>query len=89
MFNTRPMSKLLIAASKDQLDGIVRELYRHHVFHIEDFVETDEEGYEGVKIGMPQPQASSVSTELLRIRSITSSFGVSPSDVVPDRKESV
>jgi V/A-type H+-transporting ATPase subunit I len=83
------MSKLLIAASKDQLDGIVRELYRHHVFHIEDFVETDEEGYEGVKIGMPQPQASSVSTELLRIRSITSSFGVSPSDVVPDRKESV
>ncbi|HDR74245.1 MAG TPA: V-type ATP synthase subunit I [Methanoculleus sp.] len=89
MFNTRPMSKLLVVASKDQLDGIVRELYRHHVFHIEDFVETEEEGYEGVKIGMPLPQASAVSTELLRIRAIVSAFGGAPSDVVPERKESV
>lgn len=87
MFNTRPMSKLLIAASKDQLDGIVRELYRHHVFHIEDFVEKDEEGYEGVKIGMPLPQAGSVSTELLRIRSIVSTFDGAPSGDASGRKE--
>ncbi len=89
MLNTRPMSKLLIVASKDQLDGIVRELYRHHVFHIEDFVETEEEGYEGVKIGMPLPQASAVSTELLRIRSIINAIGAAPSDVVPEQKEPV
>ncbi|HDQ07708.1 MAG TPA: V-type ATP synthase subunit I [Methanoculleus sp.] len=81
MFKVQTMSRLLIAASKDQLDTIVRELYRHNLFHIEDFVESDEEEYEGYKIGMPLPGAGEVSSDLIRIRSIESSFGVSAGEV--------
>ncbi|MBT8508281.1 ATP synthase subunit I [Methanomicrobiaceae archaeon CYW5] len=81
MFKTQTMSRLLIAASKDQLDTIVRELYRHNLFHIEDFVESDEEGYEGCKIGMPLPGAGDVSSDLIRIRSIENTFGVSAAEV--------
>ncbi len=81
MFKVQTMSRLLIAASKDQLDTIVRELYRHNLFHIEDFVESDEEGYEGFKIGMPLPGAGSVSSDLIRIRSIENSFDVSAGEV--------
>ncbi|MDD3406895.1 MAG: V-type ATP synthase subunit I [Methanomicrobium sp.] len=81
MFKVQRMSKLLIAASKDQLDPIVRELYRHNVFHIEDFVEQEAEGYEGFKIGKPMAQASKISTELIRIRSLSTMTGVSPGDI--------
>ena len=81
MFKAQTMSRLLIAASKDQLDTIVRELYRYNLFHIEDFVESEEEGYEGCKIGMPLPGAGDVSSDLIRIRSIENSFGVSEGEV--------
>ena len=75
MFKVQRMSKLLIAASKDQLDPIVRELYRYNIFHIEDFVEQDAEGYEGFRIGKPMPNASKTSGDLLRIRSIENILG--------------
>lgn len=81
MFKVQRMSKLLIAASKDQLDPIVRELYRYNVFHIEDFVEQEAEGYEGFKIGKPMPKASAISTELIRIRSLSNATGISPDSV--------
>lgn len=78
MFETQTMSRLLIAASKDQLEAVVRELYRHNVFDIEDFVESDAQGLEGCKIGMPLPGASESSSELVRVRSIENIYGVSP-----------
>lgn len=81
MFKVQRMSKLLIAASKDQLDPIVRELYRYNVFHIEDFVEQDAEGYEGFRIGKPMPNASKTSGDLLRIRSIENILGASADNV--------
>ncbi|MDD4128037.1 MAG: V-type ATP synthase subunit I, partial [Methanomicrobium sp.] len=81
MFKVQRMSKLLIAASKDQLDPIVRELYRYNVFHIEDFVEQEAEGYEGFKIGKPMAKASSISTELIRIRSLSNITGISADSV--------
>ena len=81
MFKVQRMSKLLIAASKDQLEPIVRELYRYNVFHIEDFVEQDAEGYEGFKIGKPITGASKTSTDLLRIRSISNIIGLSADSV--------
>ena len=62
MFEAHTMSRLLVAASKDQLEAVVRELYRHNVFDIEDFVESDAQGLEGCKIGMPLPGASESSS---------------------------
>ncbi|EHQ35167.1 V-type ATP synthase subunit I [Methanoplanus limicola] len=83
MFKAQMMSKLLIAASKDQLDPIVRELYRYNVFHVEDFVEKEEEEYQGFKIGKPMKGASENSTELLKIRSIINMIGLGSGDVEP------
>jgi len=81
MFKVQRMSKLLIAASKDQLEPVIRELYRHNVFHIEDFVDQGEEGYEGFKIGKPVEGASATSGKLLRIRSLENMIGVAAGDV--------
>ncbi len=87
MFEPQTMSKLLIAASKDQLEAVVRELYRHNLFHIEDFVESDAKGLEGCKIGMPLPGASESSSDLVRIRSIENTYGVSPKGTDSDEKK--
>lgn len=82
------MSRLLIAASKDQLEPVIRELYRSHVFHIEDFVEQKEEGYEGFRIGMPLAGADSVSRDVLRVRSMSSALGIDPGAVEAGAKTS-
>ncbi len=79
MFQPRPMTHLLIAASKEQMASVVTELYRHQIFHITDFVEQGKEGFEGVKIGVPFENAGDLSNELLKIRSIESVFQTTPS----------
>ena len=53
MLKPEQMSKLLIAATRDQMGPVIAELYRHNLFHIEDYVEASAEGYEGFKIGTP------------------------------------
>jgi V/A-type H+-transporting ATPase subunit I len=87
MFEPQTMNKLLIAASKNQLDAVVRELYRHNLFHIEEFVEADPKGLEGCKIGMPLPGASESSSDLVRIRSIENTYGVSATSTDADEKK--
>lgn len=79
MFQPRPMTHLLIAASKAQMASVVTELYRHQIFHITDFVDQGKEGYEGVKIGVPQEHAGDLSNDLLKIRSLESVFQTTPS----------
>lgn len=79
MFQPRPMTHLLIAASKEQMASVVTELYRHQIFHITDFVDQGKEGYEGVKIGVPFENAGELSNNLLKIRSIESVFQTAPS----------
>ncbi|HJJ42005.1 MAG TPA: V-type ATP synthase subunit I [Methanocorpusculum sp.] len=78
MFQPKPMTHLLIAASKEQMSSVVTELYRHRVFHITDFVDQGKEGYEGVKIGVPMENANELSTDLLKIRSIENVFQTAP-----------
>ena len=58
MLKARPMSRLFIAASKEQLEPVIKELYRHNLFHIDEFVDQTKEGYEGFRIGMPLAEAS-------------------------------
>lgn len=87
MFQPKRMSRILIAGSKDQMDTIVRELYHQHAFHIEDFVEKEDEAYEGFKIGMPLDQASDASSELIKIRSLENTFEISPGSVDATRTQ--
>jgi V/A-type H+-transporting ATPase subunit I len=87
MFQPERMSRILVAGSRDQMDTIIRELYHQNAFHIEDFVEKEDEAYEGFKIGMPLAEASTASSELIRIRSMENIFGVSPDALPATRKE--
>ncbi len=87
MFQPERMSRILVAGSRDQMDTIIRELYHQNAFHIEDFVEKEDEAYEGFKIGMPLAEASTASTELIKIRSMENIFGISPDALPATRKE--
>lgn len=86
MLKPRQMSHLFITGSKNQMEPVIQELYRHNVFHIEEFVEQTMEGYEGLRIGMPLPGASEAASKLIRIRSIENTFGVKLEDVVPQKR---
>ena len=81
MLKPKQMSRLLIAASRDQMAPVIAELYRHNLFHIEDYVDAGAEGYEGFKIGSPLPGASEKSTDLIKIRAMTNAVSLSADDV--------
>ncbi|MGA2912770.1 MAG: V-type ATP synthase subunit I [Methanoregula sp.] len=90
MLKPEQMSRLLIVASKDQMAPVVTELYRHNLFHIEDYVEAGAEGYEGFKIGSPLPGATEASGDLVKIRAIENAFSIRSEDfeVKQRRKQS-
>ncbi|OPX64201.1 MULTISPECIES: V-type ATP synthase subunit I [unclassified Methanoregula] len=81
MLKPKQMSRLLIAASRDQMAPVIAELYRHNLFHIEEYVDVGAEGYEGFKIGTPLSGASEKSADLIKIRAITNAISLSADDV--------
>jgi V/A-type H+-transporting ATPase subunit I len=81
MLKPKQMSRLLIAASRDQMAPVIAELYRHNLFHIEEYVDAGAEGYEGFKIGTPLLGASEKSADLIKIRAMTSAVSISADDV--------
>ncbi|HVP95631.1 V-type ATP synthase subunit I [Methanoregula sp.] len=85
MLAPKPMSRMLIVASRDQAVPIIQELYRGNVFHIEEYVEQGREGYEGFKIGTPLTGATEASTELIKVRAIENVFAIRGEDI--DAKE--
>ena len=74
MLAPRQMSRLLIAGTKEQMGAVIAELYRHRLFHIEDFVGQEE--YAGFKLGMPLAGATEASNDLITIRAATNAFGI-------------
>jgi V/A-type H+-transporting ATPase subunit I len=80
MLKPEQMSRLLIVASKDQMAPVVTELYRHNLFHIEDYVEAGAKGYEGFKIGSPLSGATEASGDLVKIRAIQNAFSIRSDD---------
>ena len=74
MLKPEQMSRLLIAASRDQMVPVITELYRHHLLHIE-----------GFKIGSPLSGASETSADLIKIRSIASAIAVRDDDIEPQK----
>lgn len=87
MFQPESMSRLLIVASKQQLEPVITELYRMNIFHIDDYVEKGDGEWEGFRIGMPLPGADVTSAALVKIRSIASAFGISK-DTISDTERS-
>ena len=87
MFKPKQMSRLLIVASRDQMGPVVAELYRRHLFHIEEFVDQGSEAYEGFKIGTPLAGASEASTDLVKVRAIGNVFSLHSDDVEPKEKQ--
>ena len=81
MLAPKRMSRLLIAASRDQMAPVIAELYRHHLFHIEEYVEAGAEGYEGFKIGTPLSGASEASVDLVKIRAIENATSIQGDDI--------
>ena len=81
MLTPEVMSKVLVVAPKDQLEAVVKKLYSLNLFHIEDYVEQEEEAYDGYKIGMPLPQGSDTSRDLLKLRAVTNAIAVRGEDV--------
>ena len=80
MLKPEQMSRLLIVASKDQITPVITELYRHNLFHIEDYVESGAKGYEGFKIGTPLSGATEASGDLVKIRAIQNTFSIRSDD---------
>lgn len=80
MLRPRHMSRLLIVGTKEQMGTIVAELYRHDLFHIEDFVDQAAPEYEGFKIGMPLAGATEASSDLIRLRAAQNAVHISPDE---------
>jgi V/A-type H+-transporting ATPase subunit I len=86
MLTPEQMSKVLIAAPKDLIDPVITELHRQRLFHVEDFVENDQDEYAGYRIGIPLEGAAETSKELLRLRSVTGAFSLRADDLDPKEK---
>jgi V/A-type H+-transporting ATPase subunit I len=80
MLRPEQMRRLLIAAPKGEIDTIIRELYRHNVYHIEDFV-PESESPEELSIGHPLPGASDAASALIDVRAIEKACGIEPDNV--------
>jgi len=89
MFRPEPMTHLLIVASRERMETVIRELYSHRVFHIRDYVEKEGEKMEGVSIGPPLGSASEVSAKLVRVRTMESTFGIHPEEITPATRKRV
>jgi V/A-type H+-transporting ATPase subunit I len=82
------MSRLFIVASKDHLGPVVTELYRRHLFHIEEFVDQAHPEYEGFRIGSPLPGATESSADLVNVRAIENAISVRSDDFEPKVRSS-
>jgi V/A-type H+-transporting ATPase subunit I len=74
------MRRLLIAAPKGEIDTIISELYRHNIYHIEDFV-AESEAPEALSIGHPLSGASDAASALIKVRAIENACGIDPDNV--------
>ena len=80
MLRPERMRRLLIAAPKGEIDTIIEELYRHNVYHIEDFVPESASG-DALSIGHPLSGASDAASALIKVRAIENACGIDPENV--------
>ena len=77
MLKARPMKRLFIAGLKEQMEGVIHEIYRHRLFHVQDFTEAHGEDYEGFRMGTPLTGAGEAAAHLVTVRGIMSTLGIS------------
>jgi V/A-type H+-transporting ATPase subunit I len=71
------MKRLLIAGLKAQMEGAIHEIYRHRLFHVQDFTEGQSEDYQGFRMGVPFGGAGEAAAQLVIVRGLMTALGVS------------
>lgn len=77
MLSPDPVSRILIAGSRDRLEAVLEVLQRTRAVHIEDYTGGDA----GFPLGRPLVGAGSLSEKLLFLRSAAKSLGAEPADL--------
>jgi len=81
MFEPQPMTKVIIAGSKDYMNIAVDAMHKHDVVHIADFVDEDED----FKIGKPDERITNLSERAVSIRSIASYLNIKGKEDIPNK----
>ena len=81
MFEPQPMTKVIIAGSKDYMNIAIDAMHKHDVVHIADFVDEDED----FKIGKPQASITELSERAVSLRSLASYLSIKGKEDIPNR----
>ena len=81
MFEPQPMTKVIIAGSKDYMNIAIDAMHKHDVVHIADFVDEDED----FKIGKPQASITKLSERAVSLRSIASYLSIKGKEDIPNK----
>jgi V/A-type H+/Na+-transporting ATPase subunit I len=81
MFEPQPMTKVIIAGSKDYLHVAIDVMHKHDVIHITDFVDEDED----FKIGKPYESITKLSERAVSLRSIASYLSIKGKEDIPNK----
>jgi len=81
MFEPQPMTKVIIAGSKDYMNIAIGAMHKHDVVHIADFVDEDED----FKIGKPQASITRLSERAVSLRSIASYLSIKGKEDIPSK----
>jgi V/A-type H+-transporting ATPase subunit I len=77
MLRAKPMKRLLIAGLKAQMGAAIHEIYRHRLFHVQDFTEGQGEDYQGFRMGVPFGGAGEAAQQLVTVRGLMNALGIS------------
>jgi V/A-type H+-transporting ATPase subunit I len=81
MFEPQPMTKVIIAGSKDYMRVAIDAMHKRDTVHIADFVDEDED----FKIGKPYASATTLSQRAVSLRSIASFLRIKGKEDVPNK----
>jgi V/A-type H+/Na+-transporting ATPase subunit I len=81
MFEPQPMTKVIIAGSKDYLDLAIDAMHKHNVVHIADFVDEDAD----LKIGQPNANITKLSERAVSLRSLASYLSIKGNEDIPNK----
>jgi len=81
MFEPQPMTKVIIAGSKDYINIAIDVMHKHDVVHIADFVDEDEE----FKIGKPHESITKLSERAVSLRSLASYLSIKGKEDIPNK----
>ncbi|HEX7514644.1 MAG TPA: V-type ATP synthase subunit I [archaeon] len=81
MFEPQPMTKVIIAGSKDHMNIAIDVMYKHNVIHITDFVDEDED----FKIGKPLESITKLSERTVSLRSLASYLSIKGKEDIPNK----